>query len=125
MHCIPDNVHSSPPGDDKSTAQNSSVKGWGTLGNFIFFLFLLSPVCAGNSPSCRSVLSVVHGSQNLYYLICFSLCYFFSDILFLHVREPYRKLYVQNHVASCNRCSHQGNHIEITCFFNFLITILG
>ena len=34
---------SSPPDGDKSTGQNSSVEGWGTLGNFVvvkhYFLF--------------------------------------------------------------------------------------
>ena len=56
----------------------------------------------------------------IYFVFPFAI--YFSDISFLHVREPYEKLYAENYVASCNGCSHQSNHIEITCSFNFLIT---
>ena len=54
----------------------------------------------------------------------FSFVIYFSAIIPLHVREPYGKLYAQNHVAICTVCSHQSNHIGITCSFNFLITCL-
>ena len=34
------------------------------------------------------------------------------------------KLYAQDHVASCNGCSHESNHIEIDCSFSFLDIII-
>ena len=58
------------------------------------------------------------------YFACFYAVYF-SAILLLHVREPYGKLYAQNHIASCNGCSHQSNHIEKTCSIKFVITHPG
>ena len=53
----------------------------------------------------------------IYFVFPFAI--YFSDILFLHVREPYRKLYAWNHVTSCNGCSHQSNH-RVNLFLQFL-----
>ena len=47
----------------------------------------MSPVLTGESPSCRGILSIMYGSQNLCFV--FHFVNYFADILFLCVREPY------------------------------------
>ena len=47
----------------------------------------MSPVCTGESPSCRSILSGMHEPQNLYFVFPFII--YFANILFLCARKPY------------------------------------
>ena len=109
-------VCSSPLVVIKAQPKSPWLRDGGHLVIFIvFFLSFWSPVHTRGYPPCRSIVSMRLGSQSLYYLLCFfSFFYLFSSILLLHVREPCGKLYTQNDVASCNGCSHQSNHIEIT-----------
>ena len=119
-------VHASPPGGNKSTSQSSSVKGRGTLDHFYLFSFFIeSSMHWGVSILWECSVSDAWITQSVLFILCFHFIIYFSDILLLHVREPYRKLYMQSHVAICSGWSHQSNHIERTCSFNFLITHLG
>ena len=125
-------VCSSSPGGDKSTAQNSSVEGWGTFSNFIlvvehYFLFLLeSSMYWGVSILQEYSVTYAWISKSV---LCFSFCYLFFWHIISVCQGTLWKLYAQNHVASCNPkkcgCSHQSNDTEINCSFNFLITHLG
>ena len=84
---------SSSPGSDKSTAQSSSVEGWGTLSNFIvvvkyYFLFFnqVQYVLGSLHPagvSCQLCMDLK------IYILFFPLAIYFADISLLCVREPH------------------------------------
>ena len=110
-------VCSSPSGGDKCTAQKSLVGGHLVILFFPFVNCVQYPA----GVSCQWYIDL---KICIIYFV-FPFVIYFSAILFSVCQGTLWKLYAQNHVASCNGCSHQSDHIEINCSFNFLITHLG
>ena len=82
-------VCSSLPVVIKAQSQTPQLRVGGYLVILIFFCFLLSPVCAGDSPSCISVLSVVHGSQkSALFIFVFFLLFIFWPYYFCASENP-------------------------------------
>ena len=102
-----------PPDGDKSAAQSSLVEGAGTLGHFYLF-FSLSQYTFWDPPP-MGVLSWWYMGLK-FCIIYFVFWYLFFSILLLGVMEPHGKF----HVASCNGCLNQNNHVEKACSLIYL-----